>query len=325
MMTYQTRGAYAAVPRAFGLVPLLVLAGCAQFLAQRHEAVAEQDQREAPMRQAAQMEDGHLRVDGGNNRLFRALQDIPANTPWKSCTTLARYQLEPGEPTAVSYDPNFKAYVEPLIDEGKLARDLYYAAATTSQFIVSVPLSDRAELAQNMEAGAVCIWVNAPLTELPNPVNPDRTETFGVYYVPLEKWDGVLRHQAQAPPTQVAGTAVQGGDAPPVGDAPDGPALPAASPQVSAVPAADALLGKWRSDQVAGVTMEFRADEFRWMAMIATIRKVRYEVDGATVLVIQVDGAGQVERFRIVDANHIVFIQPMMGEIQLTRVSEVVK
>ena len=304
---------------ALGLALPAAQGGCEQFMAMRHAEMAKQEQREGPMRQAAHAEDGHVYLEGGLGANSGA-----GDRPWKSCATLHRYVLEPGEPTGVSYDPNFKGYVEPLIEQGKLPHDQYYVAAGTSQTIVSVPLADRAELAKNMEQGDVCIWSSGKFEKFPCP--NDNSSSCVVSYAPLEKWDGVLHY---APPEQNGATvSLFGGGPPPaqpMGDGPMGtsPPTPTASSGGAGAPAASSslLLGKWRSDQVASVTMEFRPDEFRWMAMIATIRKVRYEVDGSTILVISTEGGGQTERFRLLDANHMAHVQPMVGEMKYTRVA----
>ncbi len=304
---------------AMGLALTAALGGCEQFMAMRHAEMAKQEQREGPMRQAAHAEDGHVYLEGGLGANSGA-----GDKPWKSCTTLHRYLLEPGEPTGVSYDPNFQGYVQPLIDQGKLPRDLYYVAAGTSQVIVSVPPAERAELAKNAEQGDVCIWSSGKFETFPCP--NDKSTSCVVSYAPLEKWDGVL-HYATAEPNG-ATVSLFGGNAPPaqpMGDGPVGTASPAAtaSPGSASAPAASSssLLGKWRSEQVSSVTMEFRPDEFRWMAMIATIRKVRYDVDGNTVLVISTEGGGQTERFRLLDANHMAHFQPGVGEMKYTRTS----
>lgn len=190
------RDASAVASVATALAFATGLAGCEEFMAQRQQARAEQEQRESGMQLAAHMPDGHQYLDGSNSGLFTSIQSLPPGTPWKSCTPMKRYLLEPGEPTGVSYDANFKGYVQPLIDQGKLPRDLYYAAAGSSQFIVSVPASDRVALAKNMEAGDVCIWSSGTFQKFPCPGN---TPGCAVYYAPLEKWDGVLGHPGAAP------------------------------------------------------------------------------------------------------------------------------
>jgi len=300
------------------VVAILGLTGCAEFMAQRQQAVAQQQQRESAMRAAARAEDGYQYLDGDNGGPFQAVSNLQGQR-WKSCTTLKRYLLEPGEPTAVSYDANFRGYVQPLIDQGKLPRDLYYAAAGTSQLIVSVPLADRAAMAKNMEEGDVCIWSAGKIDRFQC---PKPSSSCAVFYATLEKWDGVLKHDVamQATPGAAAPSipqAVPGAG----GTSSSGASVGASTPAVSAPASGNVLLGKWRADQVANVTMEFRPDEFRWMAMMSTIRKVKYEADGNTVLVIQTDGGGQVERFKVIDANHMAHVQPMVGEMRFTRIS----
>jgi hypothetical protein len=178
--------------------------GCAAMEAQLAKNQAAQAAKNAPVRQAAQRDDGYELLDNGGaisvyDVLYLRVRDQKTNR-FKFCERGQRPFLEPGESDKMqaTYLPDQRREIEGFVKSGTLPSDRYYVTTHGGVF-VSVPLGDRGELARNVDAGDVCFWSEGAIQRLT--VKRDGND-YGTYHVGASKWDGVLRphDSTDAPP-----------------------------------------------------------------------------------------------------------------------------